>query len=62
MRFNIDHDVFLSEGFQLRDELSDLGKVVSNEHLTTIILDALPEERYSKLKVQSIKDPRLRAS
>ena len=58
MRFNIDHDVFLSEGFQLRDELSDLSKVVSNEHLTTIILDALPEERYSKLKVQSIKDPR----
>ena len=62
MRFNIDHDVFLSEGFQLRDELSDLGEVVSNEHLTTIILDALPEEGYSKLKVQSIKDPRLRAS
>ena len=62
MRFNIDHDVFLSEDVQLRDELSDLGEVVSNEHLTTIILDALPEKRYSKLKVQSIKDPRLRAS
>ena len=62
MRFNIDHDVFLSESFQLRDELSDLGEVVSNEHLTTIILDALPEEGYSKLKVQSIKDSRLRAS
>ena len=59
---DIDHDVFLSEGFQLRDELSDLGEVLSNEHLTTIILDALSEERYSKLKVQSIKDPRLRAS
>ena len=62
MRSNIDHDVFLSEVFQLRDELSDLGEVVSNERLTTIILDALPEERYSKLKAQSIKDPRLRAS
>ena len=62
MRFNIDHDVFLSEGFQLRNELSDLGEVVSNEHFTTIILDALPEGRYSKLEVQSIKDPRLRAS
>ena len=49
MRFNIDHDVFLSEGCQLRNELSDLGEVVSNEHLTTIILDALPEGRYSKL-------------
>ena len=45
MRFNIDHDVFLSEDFQLRGEFSDLGEVVSNEHLTTIILDALPEER-----------------
>ena len=62
MRFNIDQVVFLSEEFQLRNELSDLGKVVSNEHLTTIIFDALPEGRYSKLKVQSIKDPRLRAS
>ena len=62
MRFNIDHDVFISKDFQLRDELSDLGEVVSNEHLTTIILDALPEERYSKLKVQSITDSRLRAS
>ena len=62
MMFNIDHDVFLSEGFQLRNELSDLGEVVSNEHLTTIILDALPEGRYSKLKLQSIKYPRLRAS
>ena len=62
MRSNIDHDVFLSEVFQLRDELNDLGEVVSNERLTTIILDALPEERYSKLKAQSIKDPRLRAS
>ena len=58
----LDHDVFLSQGFQVRDELSDLGEVVSNEHLTSVILDALPEERYSKLKVQSIKDPRLRAS
>ena len=51
MKLNIDHDVFLSEGFQLRNELSDLGEVVSNEHLTTIILDAFPERRYSKLKL-----------
>ena len=54
--------MLLFEGFQLRDELRDLGEVVSNEHLTIIILDALPEERYSKVKLQSIKDPRLRAS
>ena len=62
IRFNIDHDVLLSEGFQLSDALRDLSEVISNDHLTTIILDALPEERYSKLKLQSIKDPRLRAS
>ena len=29
-------DVFLSEIFQLRDELSDLGEVISDERLTII--------------------------
>ena len=57
MRSNIDPDVFLSEVFQLRDELGGLGKVVFNKRLTTIILDALPEERYSTIKVQSTRDP-----
>ena len=59
MRSDIDPDVFLSEVFQLRDELSDLGKVVSNERLATIILDALPEEMYTTIKLQSIRDPDL---
>ena len=48
--------VFLSDVFYLRDKLIDLGEVVSNKSLTTIITDALPEERYSKTKLQSIRD------
>ena len=55
MRSDIDSDMFISEAFQPRDELSDLGEVVSNERLTTTILDALPEKRYSKIKGQSIR-------
>ena len=34
MKAEIDTDVFLYEVFQLRDELSNLGGVVSTEHLT----------------------------
>ena len=53
MRFDIDLDGFLSEEFQLRDELSDLGETVSNERLTTVLSDALPDDIYSTIKVQS---------
>ena len=49
--FGIDSDVFLSEVFQLRDELSDLGEIVSNDRLTIIVLDVLPDEIYSTIKV-----------
>ena len=42
--------MFLSEVLQLYDELSDLGEIVSTERLTTIILDSLPEKRYSTIK------------
>ena len=53
-------DVFLSEGvFQVRDELDDLGETVTNERLTTTFLDALPEDMYSIVKMQSIKAPDL---
>ena len=55
MRSDIDTDVFLSKVFQ-PDELNDLGEVVSNERMATIILDALPEERHSTIKVQSVRD------
>ena len=48
--------MFLSDVFYLRDKLIDLGEVVSNKSLTTIIIDALPEERYSITKLQSIRD------
>ena len=59
MRSDIDPHVFLFEVFQLRDERSDLREAVSNERLTTNILDALPEEIYSTIIMQSIRDPKL---
>ena len=59
MRATTDPDVFLSEVFQLRDELSDLGEVNYNELLTTIVFDALPTEKCVTIKIQSIKDPDL---
>ena len=59
MRSNTDPGVFVSGVFQLRDELRDLSKVVSNERLTNVILDALPEEQYSTNKLKSIRDPDL---
>ena len=58
MRSDVDPDVFLSKVFQLRDELDDLGETVTGERLTTIILDALPEDMYSTVKNAR---PRLRA-
>ena len=51
---------FSLEVFQLRDKLSDLGEVVSDKCLTTIILDALSEETYSTKSAVN-KRPRLRA-
>ena len=57
MNFGIDLDAFLSEVFQLRDELSDLEEGVSDERLRIIILDTLSEEMYSTVKIQSIRDP-----
>ena len=56
MRSDIDPDVFLSEVFQLRDALDDLGATVTEERLTTIISDALREEMYSTVKMQSVRD------
>ena len=56
---DIDPDVFLSEVFQLGDELSDLREAVSDKRRTTIILDALSENIYPTIKMQSIRDPGL---
>ena len=50
-------DVFLSQINQIRDELSVLDEVVSTERLTTIILDALPDEMYSIVKLEGMQDP-----
>ena len=51
--------MFLSEVFQLRDEFNDLGETVTDERLTTIVSDALPEEMYSTVKMLPIRDPDL---
>ena len=51
MRSDIDPDMFLAEVFQLRNELSDLGEAFSDERLTTIILDTIPEEMYFTIKI-----------
>ena len=59
MRSDIDPNVFHSEVFQLRDDLSNSRKAFSDERLTTIILDALPKEMYFKVKMQSLRDPKL---
>ena len=54
-----DLDVFLTEAYQLRDELSDLDEVTSTQRLTTIILGALPAEKSTAIKFQVIRDPDL---
>ena len=57
MRSEIDPDVFLSEIPQQRDELNDFTKkVVTNEHLITIILVVLPKKGYPTVNKQSIRD------
>ena len=57
MRADIDPGAFLSEVFEIRNEISDLREVASDERLTTLILHALPEEMYSTVKVHSTRDP-----
>ena len=59
MKPDTDPDVFLSEINHIRDELGVLDKTVSTERLTTIILDALPAEMYSTVKLEAIRDPDL---
>ena len=56
MKPDTDPDVFLSEINQIRDELGVLDETVSTERLTTIILDALPAEMYSTVKLEVIRD------
>ena len=54
-------DVFLSEVYQLHDEVSDLGEVVSTEHLTTIVLDTLPAKEIFNNKSSSDQRSRLKS-
>ena len=59
MKPDTDPDVFLSETNQICDELGALDKTISTERLTTIILDALPADMYSTVKLEAIRDPEL---
>ena len=59
MKPDTDPDVFLSEIKQIRDELGVLDETVSTERLATIILDGLPAEMYSTVKLEAIQDPDL---
>ena len=59
MKADTDPDVFLSEIFQLGDELCDLDYVGSIERLTVMIVDASPDGKYSTIKLQTIRSPRL---
>ena len=56
MSSDINPHAFISQVVQLRDEFGDLSKIVSNERLTTAILDTLPKEMYSTVKMQSIRN------
>ena len=59
MKPDTDPDVFLSEINQICNELSALDKTISTERLTTIILDALPVNMYSTVKLEAVRDPDL---
>ena len=59
MKADIDPDVFLSKTNKTRDEHSVLDEEVSTERLTTIILDVLPAEMHSTVKLEAIRDPNL---
>ena len=59
MKSDNDPDVFLSDINQIYNELGALDETISTERLTTIILDALPSEMYSTVKLEAIRDPDL---
>ena len=59
MKPNTDPDVLKSEINQIRDELGVFDETVSTERLTTIILDALPAEMYSIVKLGAVRDSAL---
>ena len=45
--------------YQVCNELGALDETISTERMTTIILDALPADMYSTVKLEAIRDPDL---
>ncbi|CAN0450095.1 unnamed protein product [Ascophyllum nodosum] len=59
MKPDTDPVVFLSDINQICNELGALDETISTERMTTIILDALPGDMYSTVKLEAIRDPDL---
>ena len=59
MKSDTDPDDFLSDINQICNELGALDETISTERMTTIILDALPSDMYSTVKLEAIRDPDL---
>ena len=62
MKPDTDPDVFLSDINQIRDELAVLDETISTRYGALdyeIILDALPADMYSTVKLEAIQDPDL---
>ena len=59
MKPDTDPDVFLSEINQICNELGALDETISTERLTTIIIDVLPADMYSTVKLEAIREPGL---
>ena len=59
MKADTDPDIFPLEINQLLDELCDWDEVISTENSTTINLDASPAEKYSTIKLEVKRDPKL---
>ena len=61
IRADTDPDMFVAEAYELRDERSDLNKVVllSTDCMATGIFDALPAEKYLTITIQAMNNPDL---
>ncbi|CAM9980923.1 unnamed protein product, partial [Sphacelaria rigidula] len=56
-----DPDVFLSNIYQIKDELNNMNESVSDERLTDIIIEGLADD-YSQIKYDAERDPDLSLS
>ena len=55
MKTGSDLNVLVSKMYQLREEMSGFDKVVSNERLTSVVLDVLLAEIFRQYKFRLFK-------